>query len=145
MLGIVRPLCIFLILVCAAGCRQAPQRTVVVHHDPELLRLTAVLDAAQTQTDMNLASKRISEFWDAKLASVESRFAHRLVDEQQKGFADSKERWRIYRTQEVQFRSAFFSDGSIRPLVANASYSEITEHRVAELESLWVSTLEVAR
>jgi len=118
-----------------------PQATI----DPELKWLTAALDAAKTQTDMNLASKKISEFWDAKLASVESRIAQKLDDGQQKAFADSKARWRDYRTQEIKFRSDSFADGSIRPLIVNESYSEITEHRVAELESLWVSTLEPTR
>jgi uncharacterized protein YecT (DUF1311 family) len=140
-----RLLNIFLLLVCVTGCRQTPQRTVAVTHDPELQRLTAALDAAKTQTDMNFASKKISEFWDARLASVESRIAQRLDAEQQKAFAASKERWRSYRTWEVQFRSEFFASGSIQPLIANESYSGLTKHRVTELESLWISTLEAAR
>jgi len=89
-----------------------------------------------TQTDMNLASHKISEFWDAKLASIEKRVEKKLDDEERKRFSETKERWRSDRMQEVKFQSDFSAGGSIQPLVANACYSEMTQHRVAELSSL---------
>ena len=130
-----------LFLVCVPGCQQAPRHATEVTPDPESQRLTAALHVAKTQTDMNLASKKISEFWDAKLASVEKRVEQKLDNEEQKRFSESKERWRNYRMQEVQFRSDFFTGGSIQPLIANESYSQITEHRVAESESILVEAL----
>ena len=47
--------------------------------------------------------------------------------------------------QEVQFRSDFFAGGSIQPLIANDIYSQITEHRVAELQSILTDALEGKR
>jgi uncharacterized protein YecT (DUF1311 family) len=104
--------------------------------DPELQRLGAALDAAMGQSDMNLASWNVSLYWDAKLASVEKQVEQKLDDEERKQFAESKERWRKYRALEVQFKVDFFAGGSIQPLIANSAYTEITVHRVEEIESL---------
>ena len=132
---------IFLFLVCAVGCHQTPHQGTAVAPDPELRRLTAALDAADTQTDMNLASKQIADFWDAKLGILEKQISQKLDGEERKRFSDSKERWHSYRAQEVRFRSSFFDGGSIQPLMANMSYSEITEHRVDEMESFFADAL----
>ena len=133
---------IFLFLVCLAGCQQTPLNPGVPTSDSDLAQLKAALDSATTQTDMNLASYRISEFWGAKLASVEQRMSQHLDQEQRKAFSDSQAQWRDYRIKEVQFRSGFYEGGSVRPLIANVSYSEITEQRVAELESILSDELE---
>lgn len=109
--------------------------------DSKLQRLEKTFDDAESQTDMNLASLKIAQYWDEKLASIEARVTQKLDAEEQKAFADSKARWRSYRKKEVQFRTDFFAGGSIQPLIANESYSEITGHRVAELESLWSDAL----
>jgi len=107
--------------------------------DPELQRLGAALDAAMTQYDMNLASWNISKYWDAKLASAEKQVEQKLDDTERKQFAESKERWRKYRAQEVQFRADFFAGGSIQPMMEYGAYTVITVHRVEEMESLlWV-------
>ena len=142
MLGIMTCVCIFLLLVCIVGCQQAPRHETVVAPDPKLQRLKASLYAAETQTDMNLASKKISEFWDGKLASVEKRVEQKLDGEERKRFSQSKERWHTYRMQEVEFVADFFDGGSIQPLITNERYSDITEHRVAELESLLAVALD---
>jgi len=108
--------------------------------EAELRRLTAAFGAAESQNDMNLASKNISGFWDAKLASVEKRIEDKLDEQQQKQFSESSGLWRRYRTDEVRFHVDFFSGGSIQPLIANESYSQITQHRVAELEAILVDS-----
>jgi len=128
--------CILLILICGLGCQHTLQREPAVAPDPELERLTAALDGAMTQTDMNVASGEISKYWDMKLAAIEKRVEKKLADEARRRFTESKDRWRNYRMQEVRFRSEFFAGGSIQPLIANMCYAEITEYRVAELSSL---------
>lgn len=137
--------CIFLLLICFAGCQQPTQNkglattaptNVEPMSDAELQRLIAALNAAKSQTDMNLASKNISEFWDARLVSIEKRIKDKLDKQHQKQFTESSGDWRRYRASEVKFHADFFSEGSIQPLIANESYSQITQHRVTELEAV---------
>jgi uncharacterized protein YecT (DUF1311 family) len=106
-----------------------------------LQRLTTNLQSAKTQTDMNLASKKLGEFWDVRLSTVEAKIESRLDNGERKRFGDSRQRWRSYRAKEVRFRASFYDGGSIQPLIANTAYSQITEHRVSELESLFVDGL----
>jgi len=79
---------------------------------------------------------KLCEFWDGKLLLLEKRVAGKLGGQEQKRFADLMKRWREYRSREVAFRAESFDGGSIQPLIANCAYSEITEHRISELESL---------
>jgi uncharacterized protein YecT (DUF1311 family) len=109
--------------------------------DPELQRLMLSLESARTQMDMNLASKKLAEYWDAKLHAVDLKIEGRLDGKQRKEFAQSRKRWRSHRAGEVAFRASFSEGGSIQPLTANTAYSEITEHRVGELESLFSDVL----
>jgi uncharacterized protein YecT (DUF1311 family) len=125
----------FLLLACIAGCAQAPKHKAAGAPDSELLKLTAALDSAQTQTGMNLASQKISDFWDGRLASVEKRLLLKLDGEDRRRFSDSMKHWRSYRMHEVQFRAGFYEGGSIQPLIANTAHSQITEHRAGEMES----------
>lgn len=104
--------------------------------DAELQRLTSALQKAKTQTDMNLASKRLADYWDDRLAGVQAKIERKLDAKERKQFVQSNKRWLSYRAGEVAFRAGFYKGGSIQPLVANTAYSEITEHRVSELESL---------
>jgi uncharacterized protein YecT (DUF1311 family) len=129
-------LCIFLVLVFAVGCQQAAPHETAVTPDPELAQLEAALAAAMTQTDMNIASVKIAEFLDSKLASVEKQVARKLDNVEQERFAEFNERWRRYRIQDVQFWASFYEGGTIQPLVANNAYSAITAQRITELEDL---------
>ena len=112
--------------------------------DAELQRLTANLESAKTQADMNLASRRLSGFWDARLTDIEDKVEGKLGSRERKRFVDSKRRWRSYRSKEVAFRAGFIDGGSIQPLIANGAYSQITEHRVSELGSLFMEALDGA-
>ena len=137
--AIMKRLCIFLFLMTNAACQQAPRPETAVTPETELERLTAVFDAAETQTDLNVASYDLAKFWDGKLASIEERIEHILEkydgDEQER-FLQSKDRWRSHRTEEVEFVTHFFEGGSIVPLIANQAYTNTTKHRIAELEFL---------
>jgi uncharacterized protein YecT (DUF1311 family) len=109
--------------------------------DPELQRLEANLQNAMTQSDLNMASSQIAEYFDRKLVALEKKVEQKLDSEERKRFSKSRERWQAYRRMEVDFVAAFFEGGSILPLMANQQYSEITQHRVEELESLFYVAL----
>jgi uncharacterized protein YecT (DUF1311 family) len=110
--------------------------------DSELHRLNTALKEAMTQADMNVASKKIGDFWDAKLVLIERQIETKLDHRQLKSFSKSKRRWQSYRSQEVKFLASFAEGGSIQPLVANTSYSQLTAHRVMELKGLFGESLE---
>jgi len=108
----------------------------------ELRRLEGQLDSAMTQGEMNVAAGELARYWDNRLVAAEKKIERRLSKKERKEFSKSKKRWRAYRSKEVAFRAIFFEGGSIQPLIANDVYSEITEHRVKELESLFQQGLE---
>jgi uncharacterized protein YecT (DUF1311 family) len=107
-----------------------------------LQKLKSNLQQAKTQTEMNQASKAISDFWDARLLQVENKIESKLDRHERKKFLESKKLWQKYRSNEVSFRASFSEGGSIQPLIANSAYSEITEHRVRELEALFKDALQ---
>lgn len=109
--------------------------------DKELPLLKGRLQAADTQSDMNFASKELAEYWDRKVGSIENKITARLAARERKKFEESRKRWRMYRSREVEFRATFFEGGTVQPLIANIAYIELTQHRVSELESLLVSAL----
>ena len=104
--------------------------------DAELQRITSTVQDAKTQTDMNLASKKLADYWEAKLVAVQTKIESKLDAKERKEFAQSNKRWQSFRTGEVAFRARLYEGGSMQPLIANNAYSEITEHRVSELQSL---------
>ena len=130
---------ILLFLISIAGCQQAPRPETAVTRETELERLTTVFNAAETQADLNIASNDLAKFCDGKLASIEERIERVLQKcdgDEQEQFLQSKDRWRSHRTGEVEFVAHWFEGGSIVPLVANQAYTNITKHRIAELEFL---------
>src|SRR3954463_14675145 len=86
--------------------------------DAELQRLTSTLRNAKTQTDMNLASKKLADYWNARLAAVQARIESKLDAKERKEFAGSHKRWHSYRTAEITFRAGLYEGGSIQPLIA---------------------------
>jgi len=87
-----------------------------------------------TQGDMNVASAKIADYWDRRLATIEKKIEAKLGAADQKAFSASKVRWSQHRSMEVTLRAGFFEGGSIQPLIANSHYALMTEHRVIELE-----------
>jgi uncharacterized protein YecT (DUF1311 family) len=109
--------------------------------DSTLLKLKNDLQQAKTQAEMNQASKAIADFWDARLLAAEKKIESKLDGQERKKFLTSKQLWQKYRSNEVSFRASFSEGGSIQPLIANSAYSQITEHRVIELETLFRDAL----
>jgi uncharacterized protein YecT (DUF1311 family) len=110
--------------------------------DRELQRLNDALSKATTQSDMNSASGEVARLWDKRLAALEKKIETELATRERTRFDESKNRWKVYRARKVAFRADFRDGGSIQPLMANSAWAELTEHRIAELESLYADGLE---
>ncbi len=104
--------------------------------DAELQRLEEALNKAWPQSDMNIASGKISEYWDKKLAEVEKKVALKLDAEEKVQFEASKKRFISYREKEVEFRTSFYGRSKIRPLIESGVHSNLTKNRVREMEIL---------
>jgi len=109
--------------------------------DAELLRLEKEMTEAITQKDITMASGKILEYWDKKLAEVESHVAQKLTAEEKVQFEASKKRFVEYRKKEVEFRTSFSGRGTIGGFTANSEYSSITRHRIKEMKELLAGPL----
>ncbi len=140
------PIFLLSIFICLAGCKQQPQQNrsrTETNSDPELQQLTAALNSAYSQMDMDEASGNIAKYWDRRLAVIDKKIIRKLDARQRREFAEAMGGWQFYRTKEAHFYAGFYEGGSIQPMVDNETYSEITEDRVEELESLWTSNLDM--
>lgn len=118
------------ILISIIGPAQAADRN-------ELKKLQAALDSAQTQTDMNLASGALADYWDKELLKSERKIEKNLDSEALALFRKAKQAWRKYRSTQVTFEGDFYRGGSIQPLIRNTTFSSLTERRVNDLERLY--------
>jgi uncharacterized protein YecT (DUF1311 family) len=118
------------ILVSFIGPAQAADRN-------ELKMLRAALDSAQTQTDMNLASGALADYWDKELLNSERKIEKKLDSEALVLFRKAKQAWRKYRSTQVTFEGDFYRGGSIQPLIRNTTFITLTERRVNDLEKLY--------
>jgi uncharacterized protein YecT (DUF1311 family) len=110
--------------------------------DAELERLEEALDKATSQSQMNIAFGKIAEYWDKKLAEVEKKVTRKLTDVEKVEFEASRRRFLAYREKEVEFRTSFYSGGTIRSSMASGVYTSMTKQRVQEMEMLLAETLE---
>jgi hypothetical protein len=60
------------------ACLFAPAIHASAPPDIELLRLTANIENAMTQRDMNIASEDLAEFWNARITTSERKIAGML-------------------------------------------------------------------
>jgi len=103
----------------------------------ELKKLQAALDAASTQTDMNLASGAMADYWEKELLAVEKKIGKKLDAQAMALFQKTKQAWSKYRSSQVAFEGEFYRGGSIQPLISNTVFSSLTERRVKDLEQLY--------
>lgn len=111
----------------------APQVQAV---DFQLAKLEAALDSARTQTDMNLKSRDLGLYLDAKLSVLEERIKKDLDSESLKLFVAASNIWKKYRDAQVLSEGDVFRDGSIQPLIHNSVYIRLTKERLAALYEL---------
>jgi len=101
--------------------------------DKTLNELKRKFDTANTQTELNMTSYKISQFLEQKLIKLEVKIKKKLKNKRLELFIKSSQLWRGYRAAEVSFEGEFYSDGSIQPLIHNTAFASITEHRIALL------------
>jgi uncharacterized protein YecT (DUF1311 family) len=119
-----------LILVSTAGPATSADRA-------ELKKLPSALDAARTQTDMNVASGALADYWDKELRRTERNIEKKLDARALALFQKTKRAWREYRSTQVVFEGDFYRGGSIQPLIRNTVFVSLTERRVKDLEKLY--------
>lgn len=101
--------------------------------DAELQKLEARLAAAETQTDMNIASGEVAACLDRRLQEKETEVAKTLDSAGRKLFQTATLRWREYRRAEVDFEGDQYRGGSIQPLIHNQTFIRLTKERLAAL------------
>jgi uncharacterized protein YecT (DUF1311 family) len=104
--------------------------------DKELIRLEAALDAARSQTDMNLQSGDIAQYLDRKVTELENRIKKDLDSDALALFTAASDEWRKYRIAETRFEGDTYRGGSIQPLIHNQVFSRITQERLEALRNL---------
>lgn len=101
---------------------------------PELRRLEKALAEAMSQTELNETSRDLAAYWDRRLQAEETAFLRRLDDREAKViFIKAQQAWREYRAAEATFQADAYRGGSIRPLIYNSVYYELTAERVGDL------------
>lgn len=103
--------------------------------EAELARLQHALEEADSQADMNMASRDLAEYWDRVLEREESRVLAACDEDQAKLFQKARKLWRAFRDAEVEFQGDSSRGGSIQPLIHNTTYAALTEQRVKELQN----------
>lgn len=103
----------------------------------ELIKLQAALHDAQTQTDRNLASKALADYWDLQRLRIEGKLLTILDADARSLFQKTAAAWRDYRSVQVDFEGNFYRGGSIQPLIENTAYASLTARRVKDLEQLY--------
>ena len=105
--------------------------------DAKLAALQARLDAAQTQTDMNMISAEIAQHQDRKLAKLEELVRSDLHDAELESALDKAAAlWREYREAQAEFAYNLYRDGSMRGLIYNSAFAKLTEDRIQDLQNL---------
>lgn len=102
----------------------------------ELKRLQAALRAAPTQTDLNLTSKALADYWSVELIKVEGKLRKTLAPEALSLFQKATDAWREYRSIQTDFEGDEYRGGSIQPLIRNKVFAALTERRVRDPEQL---------
>jgi hypothetical protein len=103
--------------------------------DQELVRLRSALDAARSQTEMNLRSEELGRYLDRKIASLEDRIRKDLDSEALVSFVTASKKWREYRMAEMKAEGDVYRGGSIQPLMHNQAFIRITEERLIVLQN----------
>lgn len=131
----IRLLLSLLFLVSTAAPAQPAERV-------ELKKLQAALDAARTQTGMNLASGALADYWDKELLTIERKIEKKLDARAVTLFQKTKRAWRTYRSTQVTFEGDFYRGGSIQPLIENTIFTSLTGRRVKDLEQFYKENYE---
>jgi uncharacterized protein YecT (DUF1311 family) len=116
------------------GCGKPQQPAEVFSEDPELAKLEAAVLEADSNAEMKATAGDVGDYWDRRMAAIETRSETRLDEPQRVLFRAMQKAWREYRAAEVAYQTDFYRGGSMQGLIANQTYAELTEARVRELE-----------
>ncbi len=122
-------ICFFVLILLTATLRAGETP------EAELARLQHALEEANSQADMNMASRDLAEYWDRALEREEARVLKDCDEEQARLFKKAQKLWREFRDAEVKFQGDSYRGGSIQPLIHNTAYAALTKQRVKELQS----------
>ena len=104
--------------------------------DVKLRDLEARLDAALTQTEMNIASGDIAQYLDKKLTAKEHEIMNGLDADGLRLFKKASKLWRDYRLSQVSFEGDLYRGGSIQPLIHNRVFARLTRERYEALSKI---------
>lgn len=108
--------------------------SVLKAEDKKLQELKREFDAAETQTDLNITSSKVSRYLNVKLEKLEKEIKEKLSPKPLNLFIKSSELWRGFRAAKVSFEGSLYEGGSIQPLIHNTTYSSLTEQRIKSLK-----------
>ena len=121
------PHIIVITLLLAGVCRA---------EDATLKALEARLDAADSQTDLNIASKEVADYLDKQLIAKEAEIAKDLDPEGLRLFSEASKLWRDYRLAQLSFEGDLYRGGSIQPLIHNRAFIRLTRERLSALANI---------
>jgi uncharacterized protein YecT (DUF1311 family) len=104
--------------------------------DATLKALEARLDAAESQTDLNIASKEVADYLDKQLIAREAEIAKDLDPEGLRLFSEASKLWRDYRLAQLSFEGDLYRGGSIQPLIHNRAFIRLTQERLSALANI---------
>lgn len=93
-------------------------------------KYTPIAESANTQTDMNIASKWLYEIWDAELNNLWNRFNDIADKETKDKYLKEQRQWIALKEQVTDISIGSSEDnGSMYPLLVNSYHEEITKNR----------------
>jgi uncharacterized protein YecT (DUF1311 family) len=104
--------------------------------DKRQSELEAALDAAMTQTDMNIASAELATYLEEKLDDLENRIRATSSGEELELFNRTAIRWREYRDAHVALVGKRCEGGSICPLMHNTARARLAGERIGMLRDM---------
>lgn len=112
---------------------EAPAGSPTQAERRELGALKRRLNKAVSQQEMNEASALIGEFWDRLMEAEEQRILAKCDGEEATSFKVAQKLWKLFRDAEAGRLADQFKGGSIRPLLFNTAYTDLTQGRVKQL------------
>lgn len=98
-------------------------------------RQAAVLESklyneAETQLDMNEASKELYELWDSELNLLWSKLVETFSEEEMLMLVSEEREWIAFKSAESEAAGSEFEGGSMQPMLRAVKEAELTRDRV---------------
>ncbi|MDP0501449.1 MAG: lysozyme inhibitor LprI family protein [Verrucomicrobiota bacterium JB022] len=126
---------IVFILVCSSIGLLSLSLSAGILDDPRIQELEHELAEADTQTDMDLASKAVADYLDSRLRDLRARICAEIEPRMREQFRESERHWQAYRSAATRLSGLQYEGGSIRPLIHNEVFAQLTRVHIKELEA----------